>query len=115
MIKTFVSNWMETKKIKTEGQIKITQAKVDAEVNKYQSQANMDLSAQDGMRYSWKDEFWSIIFGAILISCFLPWTQVHVKEGFMFLSVYTPDWFKWSLMGIIAATFGLRTWGGWKK
>ena len=46
------------------------------------------------MGESWKDEFWSLIFIAILTACFLPWTQPYVKEGFVFLDQNTPNWFQ---------------------
>ncbi len=114
-VKALGGSWMENRKVKAEGKIKITHAKIDARIKRYEAKAAMDLSAQVGMQYSWKDEYWSLVFGTILIACFLPWTQPYVEDGFIFLKASTPDWFSWCIMGIITATFGLRTWQGWKK
>jgi hypothetical protein len=60
------------------------------------------------MKGSWKDEFWTLIFGGILISCFLPWTQTYVAEGFVFLDNNTPDWFATCLYVCIGSSFGYR-------
>lgn len=110
---TLGKSWIEKKKIKAEGKIKITQAKVDARVKREENLHSLDQTAASDMKFSWKDEFWSIIFAAILVSCFLPWTQPYLKTGFIFMKTYTPWWFEYSLVGIIAATFGLRGWNFW--
>ena len=67
-----------------------------------------EQSLTSQMGESWKDEFWSLIFGAILICCFLPWTQPYVKEGFVFLQESTPNWFSNMLYIIIGSSFGYR-------
>ncbi len=108
-------SWLDTRKAKVVGKLRITEAKIDAKVSKIQAEGNMDIQSVNDMRYSWKDEFWSLIFGAILIGCFLPWTQPYIQTGFAFMKDSTPEWFEWGLLGIIAASFGLRTFMGWKK
>ena len=50
----------------------------------------------------------SIIFGGILVCCFLPWTQEYVKEGFLFLEENTPNWFSTCLYICIGSSFGYR-------
>ncbi|HAB28513.1 MAG TPA: hypothetical protein DCE27_13035, partial [Xanthomarina gelatinilytica] len=57
-----------------------------------------EQSAVDQMQNSWKDEFWTLIFGAILAGCFLPWTQDYVAKGFIFLDEHTPQWFSTCLI-----------------
>jgi hypothetical protein len=83
----------------------------------------MDLAAMDGMRYSWKDEYLVILLSMPVIMCFIPEMTIFgytfdlsqsAMAGFEILKD-TPDWYKWALSGMIAATFGLRTWTGFKK
>ena len=50
----------------------------------------------------------TLIFGGILVGCFLPWTQPYVKEGFDFLNANTPSWFANCLYISIGASFGYR-------
>ena len=61
-----------------EGKYRIQEAKISAEVAKYTTQAtayeneavrthDWEMVAIEQMKYSWKDEFWTIIFGAILV------------------------------------------------
>ena len=68
-----------------------------------------EQSAVDQMQSSWKDEFWTLIFGAILLGCFLPWTQDYVAKGFIFLDEHTPQWFATCLIICISASFGIKT------
>ncbi len=67
-----------------------------------------EQSAVDQMQSSWKDEFWTLIFGAILLGCFLPWTQDYVAKGFIFLDEHTPSWFSTCLILCISASFGIK-------
>ena len=67
-----------------------------------------EQSAVDQMQNSWKDEFWTLIFGAILAGCFLPWTQDYVAKGFIFLDEHTPSWFSTCLILCISASFGIK-------
>ena len=60
------------------------------------------------MAGSWKDEFWTIIFGGILVACFVPYTQPYVKNGFDFLNSSTPGWFSTCLYICIGSSFGYR-------
>ena len=94
-----VSGFVETKKAKAES--KLVEIQIAGEIS-------WEASAVDQMKGSWKDEFWTLIFGGILISCFLPWTQSYVAEGFVFLDTNTPDWFATCLYVCIGSSFGYR-------
>jgi hypothetical protein len=107
-------SWLETRKVKAEGKIQIAAAKVQARVKKEEAKANMDLVAMDGMRYSWKDEYLVILLSAPVILSFIPGLEQYALAGFEILDK-TPDWYRWALTGMIAASFGLRTWTGFKK
>jgi hypothetical protein len=68
----------------------------------------MEQNLTNQMAGSWKDEFWTIIFGGILVACFLPWSQPYVAEGFIFLNESTPPWFSTCLYICIGSSFGYR-------
>ena len=111
-IASLAGTWLEGKvsKAKAETEVKVARAKAEAKVYETEATSSMlmeqNLTAQ--MAGSWKDEFWTIIFGGILVGCFLPWTQPYVKEGFVFLQESTPNWFSNMLYIIIGSSFGYR-------
>ena len=107
-------SWLETKKVKAEGKIAITAAKVEAKVKKIEQQGEMDLKSTDGMSTSFKDESLLILLSIPIIMCFIPGLAQYALAGFAILET-TPDWLKWALTGMIAASFGLRTWTGFRK
>ena len=108
-IASLAGTWLEGKvsKAKAETEVKVARAKAEAKVYETEATSSMlnEQSLTSQMGESWKDEFWSLIFGAILICCFLPWTQPYVKEGFVFLQESTPNWFSNMLYIIIVRAF----------
>jgi hypothetical protein len=109
LLGTLGKSWIEKKKVKAEGKIKIETAKISAQVKRESDQGEMDKQSVSDMRYSWKDEFLVIVLTAPFIACFIPPLTPYVKEGFAVLSG-TPEWYRWAFLGAIAASFGLRTW-----
>jgi len=114
-IGSVAKSWLETRKIKAEGKIAITSAKIQCKIDTIKMKSQMDLTSMNDMRYSWKDEYLVILLTLPVIGCFIPGLVDYVRMGFIVLGEVTPDWYKWALTGIIAATFGLRTWSGFKK
>jgi hypothetical protein len=108
------TNWQERKTIKAEGKVKLEQAKVDGAVKRIQTQLEGDLtydqSAVEGMRYSWKDEWFVVLLSMPFIACFIPPLTEYVKEGFIVLRDSTPEWYQYCFVGAIVASFGLKTW-----
>ena len=111
--------WMEKKKIEAQGKVQIAQAKVDGEVKRIQTQVEgdiqYDVTAAEGMRYSWKDEAFVIVWLAVFVGAFIPQTQEYVRQGFAFMKDNTPWWYEYSLVGMVAASFGLKTWNFWNQ
>ena len=105
-----IRNSAPVDKAKAETDVKVARAKAEAKV--YETEATssmlMEKSLTDQMAGSWKDEFWTLIFGGILLACFIPWTQEYVKEGFIFLNEHCPPWFQNCLYISIGASFGYR-------
>lgn len=100
---------LEIKKIEAQG--KIEQAKALAQI-----EAEYDNYAQVAMKTSWKDEYLTLVLSApFLISFATPYIELFVEEDLTTTLTaawkavgLAPDWYQWSFMGIIIATFGLR-------
>ena len=111
-ITSLAGTWLEGRvnKAKAETEVKVARAKAEAKV--YETEATssmlMEQNLTNQMAGSWKDEFWTIIFGGILVACFLPWSQPYVAEGFIFLNESTPPWFSTCLYICIGSSFGYR-------
>ena len=111
-ISSLAGTWLQGRvdKAKAETEVKVAKAKAEAKV--YETEATSSFLNEQAltnqMGESWKDEFWSLIFGAILVASFLPWTQPYVKEWFIFLEESTPNWFANMLYIIIGSSFGYR-------
>lgn len=111
-IGSVVTTWLEgrNQKIKAETETKVAIAKSRAEIAKKQAAGEIELqqSLTDQMGDSWKDEFWTLVIGGILICSFLPLTQDSVKAGFEFLDTSTPEWFTHIILISVSASYGLR-------
>ena len=76
---SLAGTWLQGRvdKAKAETDVKVARAKAEAKVYETEATSSMlmeqNLTAQ--MAGSWKDEFWTIIFGGILVCCFIPYTQ----------------------------------------
>lgn len=57
----------------------------------------------------WKDEFVLIVLSIPMFFVFFPGTEVYVAQGFAALET-TPEWYRWLVMTIYGATFGIRLW-----
>ena len=85
-----------------------SQAKHKAKMQVIKNDADWESKMAAASANSWKDEFWTIIFGGILVCCFIPYTQEYVKEGFIFLDESCPQWFQTCLYIVIGSSFGYR-------
>ena len=104
-----VKGFADTKKAKAELAVTEIKAKTKLKEDQIAGKVAWEQSAVSQMENSWKDEFWTVVFGAILLGCFLPWTQPYVEKGFLFLEQSTPSWFSTCLILIISASFGIKT------
>jgi hypothetical protein len=106
--------WLEKKKVQAEGAVRVEVAKTEGEVKRLQTaqeqEGSYNIAAQEGMKYSWKDEWLTILWSIPFIACFFPEAQPYVKEGFEVLKNNTPEWYQWGFLGILVASFGLKGW-----
>jgi hypothetical protein len=107
--KTIGGGILEKSKIKTQGKIDIKKAKISMKVNRFKQIGEMDVSAMNQMQFTWKDEYLLLLFSIPLILAFIPAMVPYVTAGFAVLKTL-PAWYQWSITGMVAATFGLRTW-----
>ena len=111
-VSNLAGTWLQGRvdKAKAETDVKVAKAKAEAKV--YETSATSEMLNEQAltaqMAGSWKDEFWTLIFGGVLLACFLPWTQEYVKEGFIFFDENCPDWFQTCLYICIGSSFGYR-------
>lgn len=101
-----------------EGRIQIKQAKINVQLARYkaeearwqsahESETNWDLEALRASKTSWKDEYLTIVLTAPFIGSFIPDVQDKVAKGWGYVA-NAPEWYQMALIGIVAASFGLR-------
>ena len=94
---------------KANNEVKVAEAKAKATIMEKQAtgEIDWDLEAIKGSQNSWKDEWLVILFSIPLILAFVPGAEHIVQSGFAQLETM-PEWYQYSLGGIIAASFGVR-------
>ena len=111
---TVVNYYKEKKKLEQEVELEILRGKAE-----YERQKTMRASESEGrdadwelesLRNSgWKDEWVLVLLSIPLVLTFIPYTQPTVLEGFAALET-TPDWYRWLIMVIFTAIYGIRIW-----
>ena len=75
--------------------------------NKDMADVNWEKSAMDASRESWKDEFWTLIFGYLLLSPV--WAPEQMKQVFLAYEG-APQWFQLCVLVSVGASFGVKVW-----
>ena len=109
------TGWMANRKEKAVAKQKLAVAKIEAQVTKVQTDASWEEKAIDSSANSLKDEAWTICFIVIIAAAMVPDLQPYIKEGFRVLKDDCPDWLSWGILASIAASFGLKSIGQFKK
>lgn len=71
--------------------------------------ATWELEQVKQMDHSWKDELIIILLSIPLVCVFMPPLQQAVLKGFQILEL-TPSWYRWLVMLIFTAVYGIRIW-----
>ena len=92
---------------KLEGKIRLEEAKIQraeaAEARDHEwEQAQIANSG-------WKDEWVLILLSIPLVMSFIPQAHVYVEDGFAVLAT-TPEWYRWLILLVFTAIFGIRIW-----
>ena len=118
LIKEPLKGWQERKTIATKSKTRVAelnaeaavangQAKLELAKNGQAIQADWDSTAQEQMKFSWKDEVLMLVIMTPFVGSFIPGVQDYVKDGWVYVAT-APSWWTFSFLGIIAAVFGLR-------
>jgi len=92
-----------------EAELKLTEAKAKAQIllSEKTSVADWERIMAQNSGSSWKDEWFVIVLSIPLILCFIPGMEGVVHHGFQQLQ-QAPDWYFYSLLTAISASFGVR-------
>lgn len=114
-IADLASGYLNNKKEQSVAKQKLAVAKIEAQVTKVQTDANWEEAAIQASDNSWKDELWTVFFVLLIGACFVPPLQPYIQDGFRFLREDCPDWLSYGILASIAASFGLKSIGQFKK
>lgn len=107
-------NWVDGKveETKAKAAVRIAKAEADAEIQKRVAAGDIDIqkSQADSMDGSWKDEWFSVIFGLWFIGNFVPYFDEYYDHAYERLG-QAPEWLSWTFMSIVAASFGFKSIG----
>lgn len=107
--KQFLKNRAEKSQAKHKREIAVIKGEIDA-----------DVASAENMAGSIKDEYLTLVFTTPLIIAFYAAIvgdiemMTRVREGVAVLDTM-PEWYQWSIVGIVAASFGIRTFDRFKK
>jgi hypothetical protein len=99
--------------VKATGEVRIEEARANAEVARLNKvtdgEINWDQSAVDQMRFSWKDEYFVIVWTAPLWLAMLPFQWADEASNAFFETISNaPQWYVYGMATMIAASFGVR-------
>ena len=76
-------------------------------MNAEDKEGELQTILTEGMRYSWKDEYWTIVLSIPAIACFHPDAVPHIEAGFEALK-QMPEFYQYWLGICVLTSFGLR-------
>ena len=95
-------------KLKTlEGKIKTEQAKANRKIKELDSDTAWELKQLE--QQGWKDDWVLILISIPLVLVFIPSMAPYIFQGFVILAT-TPEWYRWMIMLIFTAIYGIRIW-----
>jgi cation transport ATPase len=97
----------DLKLAKMQGAVDIAKAKAQMSVK--QLEADHNWESQQIANSGWKDEWVLILLSIPLVLVFFPMTAPYIFQGFAVLAT-TPDWYRWLIMLIFTAIYGIRIW-----
>ena len=111
-----VTEWQKRKAVKLEGDIAITKAKTEANIDKIKTGQAADIAWEVTSldQSGWKDEYWTIVLSIPMIMCFIPGLVEYVVQGFEALQK-TPEWYRYAIGIAISSAFGVKTFANFMK
>ena len=107
-------NWVNGKveESKAKSAVKVAKAQAEAEVQKRVAAGEIDIqrAQADATDNSWKDEWFSVIFGLWFIGNFIPYFDEYYDHAYQRLSA-APEWLTFTFISIVGASFGFKSIG----
>ncbi len=95
-------------KLKTlEGKITMEAAKANRVIKELDSDTAWELKQLE--KQGWKDDWVLILISIPLVLVFIPSMAPYIFQGFAILAT-TPEWYRWLIMLIFTAIYGIRIW-----
>ena len=113
-ITKIAGTYLEGRQKKAEAKIGLEVAKIEAKAEAARAGEAWDEKALGGAVDSFKDEAYTILFIGIILASFIPAAQPYMKSGFEFLKT-APDFIQWGILASIAASFGIKSIGQFRK
>ena len=85
----------------------VIKQKVQRVMNADDKEAELALIVAGGMKYSWKDEYWTVVLSIPAIACFFPTAAPHIAQGFIVLETM-PEFYQYWLGICVLTAFGMR-------
>lgn len=102
-------SYLKRKQVESEGKVKVAIARAEAEakvaVMKLEAETEWERTMADGSRFSWKDEWWTLVLSVPLILAFVPPAIPYLEDGFNILA-QMPEWYGIAVGLAISAAFG---------
>lgn len=92
---------------RNDNKTKIKQQQITRLMNAEDKEGELETILSEGMRYSWKDEYWTVVLSIPAIACFFPQAAPHIYEGFEILKTM-PEFYQYWLGICVLTSFGLR-------
>ena len=104
-----ITGWQARKQAKLESDLKINEAKTEANIEKIRTGQHADISWENTSiaNSGWKDEWFTIVLSIPAILCFVPGLAQYVMQGFKALAE-TPSWYQWAFLVAVGSSFGYR-------
>ena len=111
-ISSLAGTWLEghVAEKKAKSALKITTIQSEAKIKERQAtgEIDWDIAQAKSSDNSWKDEWLTVLFSIPLVLAFIPGCEDIVQIGFSQLQLM-PDWYKYAISVIVAASFGVRS------
>ena len=100
--------WMENKGEQTKAKGALNVAMEQRKTKMATGEIDWDQTMAEASKDSWKDEWLVLLFSVPLILAFCgDWGRAIVESGFQALET-APEWYRYTLGVIVAASFGFR-------
>ena len=92
---------------RNDNKTKVKQQQITRIMNAEDKEGELSTILAEGMKYSWKDEYWTVVLSIPAIACFFPVAAPHIEQGFIVLKTM-PEFYQYWLGVCVLTAFGMR-------